>query len=170
MELFEFLIQLAPILSFITIIIAIVFGIIQLRQFKTQRKDIAAVEIMRTMQDAQFTDSLHLINQTDYLRSVKEVRQQDPSLEKAIFAITTKFETLGFLVYKRVIPIEFVEQLVGGVCLALWQKLDLFILDYRNVNDQKLFLEWFEWLSFILKKRNRDKAQPALEKFENWNS
>ena len=170
MELFEFLTQLAPILSFITVIIAIIFGVIQLKQFKTQRKDIAAVEIMRTMQDTQFTDSLHLINQSEQLDSVKEVHDQNPNLEKAIFAITTKFETLGFLVYKRVIPIDFVEQLVGGVCLALWQKLNLFVLDYRKVNDQKLFLEWFEWLSYILKKRERDKAKPALEKFKNWNS
>ncbi|WKK64749.1 hypothetical protein QZH61_09140 [Lutimonas zeaxanthinifaciens] len=141
-----------------------------MRQFKTQRKDIAAVEIMRTMQDAQFTDSLHLINHSDHLNSVKEVYEQNPNLEKAIFAITTKFETLGFLVYKRVIPIEFVEQLVGGVCLSLWEKLNLFVIDYRNVNEQRLFLEWFEWLSFILKERNRDKAKPALEKFKNWNS
>ncbi|MCA0932039.1 hypothetical protein LCM02_06220 [Lutimonas saemankumensis] len=167
MELFEFLTQLAPILSFITIIIAIIFGVIQLKQFKTQRKDIAAVEIMRTMQDAQFTESLHVINHSEQLDSLKEV---NPNLEKAIFAITTKFETLGFLVYKRVIPIEFVEQLVGGVCLALWEKLNLYVLEYRKINDQKLFLEWFEWLSYILKKRERDKAKPALEKFKNWDS
>ena len=79
MELFEFLTQLAPILSFLTIIIAIIFGVIQLRQFKTQRKDIAAVEIMRTMQDSQFTDSLHLINHSDHLNSVKEVYEQNPN-------------------------------------------------------------------------------------------
>ena len=170
MQTIEFLTQLAPILSFITIFIAILFGIIQLRQFKTQRKDLAAVEIMRTMQDTQFTESLHLINKSDYIENADYLRKFDPDLEKAIFAISTKFETVGVLVYKKVIPIEFVEQLIGGVCIALWDKLSVYIMDYRTVNDQKLFLEWFEWLTFQFKARKRDQARPAIEKFKKWNS
>jgi len=170
MQTIEILTQFAPLLSFITIFIAILFGIIQLRQFKTQRKDLAAVEIMRTMQDNQFTESLHLINKFDYIENVEYLRKFDPDLEKAIFAISTKFETLGFLVYKKVIPIEFVEQLIGGVCISLWHKLSPYIMDYRSVNDQKLFLEWFEWLSFQFKARKRDQAKPAIEKFKKWDS
>lgn len=166
MNALDFLAQLAPILSFITLIFAILFGIIQLNQFKTQRKDLAAVEIMRTMQDAQFTDSLNLINQTDFIENVAYVRKFDPELEKAILAITTKFETLGFLVFKEVIPIEFVEQLIGGVGIALWDKLSPYIKDYREINDQQLFLEWFEWLAFQFKNRKRHESLAAIEKFK----
>lgn len=170
MQTLEFFSQLAPILSFITIIIAILFGILQLRQFKIQRKDIAAVEIMRTMQDEQFTESFNLINKSGHIENVAYLRKFDPELEKAILAIATKFETLGYLVFKKVIPIDFVEQLIGGVVISLWQKLEPFVKDYRVVNDQKLFLEWFEWLAYQFKQRKRDEAIPALDKFKKWNS
>ena len=169
MTTFDFLAQLAPILSFLAILTAIIFGLIQLRQFKTQRKDLAAVEIMRTMQDAQFTDSLNLITNTEHINSQQEISAQNPDLEKAILALTTKFETLGFLVYKKVIPLEFVEQLIGGVCISLWEKLKEYIYEYRLVNNQKLFLEWFEWLAHQFKTRKRNQAAPAISKFKNWN-
>lgn len=170
MSTFDFLAQLAPILSFLAILTAIIFGLIQLRQFKTQRKDLAAVEIMRTMQDAQFTDSLNRITRAETIASNQYIAHNDPQLEKAILALTTKFETLGFLVYKKVIPLEFVEQLIGGVCIALWEKLQTYIFEYREINDQRLFLEWFEWLAHQFKKRKRDQAIPAISKVKNWNS
>ncbi len=170
MEILDLIVQLAPILSFITIIITIIFGIIQLKQFKIQRKNLAAAEIMRTTQDAVFTDSLNLINKSEFIENVAYVRKFDPELEKAILAITTKFEILGFLVFKKVVPIEFVEQLIGGVCVTLWKKLHHYIEDYRILNDQKLFLEWFEWLAFQFKDRKRDESLPAIEKIKKWNS
>lgn len=164
MELLEQLSQIAPLLSFITIIVAIIFGVVQLKQFKTNRKDIAAVEIMRSFQNRDFTDSIILINDLPEGISLKEIREKDGKYESAILALTTKFETLGFLISRKVIPVEYVEQLVGGECVRYWKKLENYVLEFRKVEEQKIFLEWFEWLAKKFISRERQEDKPAIER------
>ena len=170
MNVLEFLSQLAPILSFITIVTAVIFGLLQLRQFKVQRKDLAAVEIMRSIQDKQFTDSYSVLSDFDQEQDINMVIQQDQDLKMAVLALSTKFETLGFLVYKRVIPISFVEELVGGVCIHVWQRIAPYAQAHREEMGQDIFLEWFEWLAYQFKHSKRDQSQSALDRFKNWKS
>ena len=170
MNVLEFLSQLAQILSFITIVTAVIFGLLQLRQFKLQRKDLAAVEIMRSMQDNQFTDSYCILSDFDQEQDINMVIQQDKDLKMAVLALSTKFETLGFLVHKRVIPISFVEELVGGVCIHVWQRVEPYARAHREEMGQEIFLEWFEWLAYQFKYRKRDQSKSALDRFKNWNS
>ena len=57
----SFLSQIAQILGGVTVLAAVVFGIAQLRQFQQQRRDAAAVELMRSLQDGEFTRAFRLI-------------------------------------------------------------------------------------------------------------
>ena len=98
MSLFDQFAELAPIFSFIAIIAAIIFGIVQLKQFKMQRKDLAAVEVMKTMQDIAFTESINDVNKLNDGISLIELRKKN--VEKSVLILGTKFETLGFLVLK----------------------------------------------------------------------
>lgn len=165
MELIEKFSQIAPILSFVTILVAILFGIIQVRNFNRQRKDLAAVEVMRSVQTRDFTDSLINLSKVKQGTGRKELNRMFPGIETEILAIATKFETLGFLVFRKVVPIAFVEELVGGVCIRYWDKLEVYVRDFRKQEGQPIFLEWFEWLAHQFKKRNRHHARSAIERF-----
>lgn len=160
--------QLAPIFSLIAIIAAIIFGIVQLKQFRMQRKDLAAVEVMKTMQDVAFTDSVIAVNKLKKGISLKSLRKLDIDYEQAVLILGTKFETLGFLAFKKIIPIDFVENLVGGECIRHWNKLSHYVSDFRNESNQPLLFEWFEWLAYQLHQRQRHTSKTALEKYKNW--
>jgi len=168
MEFLNQLAELAPLLSFITVSVGVIFGIMQIRQFKQQRNYMAAVEVMRTMQTRDFTDSLKIVNKLDSGLTREDIQNNHGDAELSILALTTKFETLGYLVYRKVIPIEFVEQLVGGVSISLWDKLNQYVLDFREEEENPILLEWFEWLAFQFRQRNRHKSQSAIQKFRNW--
>lgn len=168
MEIINQLSQLAPLLSFITVLVAVVFGIIQLKQFNRQRKDLAALEVMRSMQTRDFTDSLVDINKIEKGLSRKLIQKNHQEIEGSILAFVTKFETLGFLVYRKVIPIDLVEELVGGECIRIWDKLDQYIQDFRIEENNPILLEWFEWLTYQFKKNERHKSLSALDKYPNW--
>jgi len=168
MNIIDYLSQLAPLLSFLTILVAVIFGIIQFKQFSRQRMDIAAVEVMRSLQNRDFTDSLILINKIDNGLSRKKIQKNPNELESSILALVTKFETLGFLVFRKIIPIEFVEQLVGGECIRIWDKLEQYTLDFRKEENNPILLEWFEWLTIQFKQRERHKSLSAKEKYPNW--
>ncbi|MBA3961610.1 MAG: hypothetical protein H0X40_06885 [Chthoniobacterales bacterium] len=46
----------------VAVIAAVFFGLIQARQFRVQRRDAAAAELVRSFQDAQFTRASTLIS------------------------------------------------------------------------------------------------------------
>ena len=53
--------NVAQILGAVAVVAAIVFGFVQIRQFRVQRRDAAAAELVRSFQDASFTQSFRLI-------------------------------------------------------------------------------------------------------------
>lgn len=158
----------SEILGSLAVIVAIGFGAIQIRQFKMQRRDLAAVELVRSFQDREFTQSFRLIHSLPVGISGDDLRAKGVEVEDAALLLGMKYETMGVLVYNHVVPIEVVSELVGGVALSLWDRLHPWIRDIRSEQSQDLFLEWYEWLTERLREYGRDEQSPANIRFANW--
>jgi hypothetical protein len=164
----EWLANVAQVLGAAAVVAAFVFGVAQIRQFRQQRRDAAAVELMRVMQDVEFTRSLRLLLTLPAATSAEELRARGEAYEVAALAMGTKYETLGYLVFRGSMPIELVEELVGGVGVHLWERLRPWALALREEQKQPLFLEWFQWLAEQLEARGRPRAVPAFERHRVW--
>ena len=66
---------------------------------------------------------------------------------EAAVVICTSFETMGLLVYRRIAPFDLVMDLAGGMSRSMYRKLENWILDRRENQDQPSWAEWFEWLA-----------------------
>ncbi len=64
----------AQILGAAAVVAAIVFGIAQIRQFRLQRRDSAAAELVRSFQDVEFSRSFRLISALPKEATAAEVR------------------------------------------------------------------------------------------------
>jgi hypothetical protein len=155
----------AQILSAATVVVAVVFGIVQVRLARQQRRDLAAVELMRSIQDAEFTRSLRLIGPLPADASARELRRHGDAHEDAALALGTRYETLGYLVFRGTIPLELVEEQVGGVAITVWKRMAQWIAAVRDEQEQPLFLEWFQWLVQQLEARGRAQQVPAYERY-----
>lgn len=164
----ETLAQIAEVLGAIAVIAAIVFGMVQIRQFRQQRRDALAVELMRSIQDAEFTRSLSLLLKLPVSASADDVRERGPEFEGAVWALCAKYETLGYLVFRGIMPIELVEELVGGVGVRIWQRIEPWANAVRAEQGQPLLLEWYQWLAERLLERNRPEAVPAYTLHRGW--
>jgi hypothetical protein len=164
----ETLANLAQVLGAIAVVAAIVFGLAQIRQFRQQRRDAVAVELMRSIQDTEFTRSLRVLLELPVGISAAEFRALGPTVEDAAWALGAKYETLGYLVYRGIMPIELVEELVGGVGVHLWARLRPWALEVRQQQRQPLLLEWYQWLAERLDERERTQAVPAYERLRHW--
>src|SRR5687768_6473402 len=120
MNMLDTLANLAQVLGAIAVVAAIAFGLAQIRQFRQQRRDALAVELMRSIQDTEFTRSLRVLLTLPVDISAAEFRAHGPALEDAAWALSAKYETLGYLVYRGIMPIDLVEELVGGIGVHLW--------------------------------------------------
>ena len=160
--------QIAEVLSGIAVIVAIVFGVVQVRQFQQHRRDSADVELMRSMQDREFTQSFRLIYSLPDNLSASGLRDLGAVYEEAAIAIGARFESMGLLVFRGSIPFELVEQIVGGVVVLLWRKLRLWAIEYRAEQDHELLFEWFQWLAERIEERGRTAELPAYKRYSNW--
>ena len=160
--------NLAQVLGALAVLTAIVFGLAQIRQFRQQRRDALAVELMRSIQDAEFTRSLRVLLTLPDPTSPAEFRARGEQVEDAAWALCAKYETLGYLVYRGIMPIELVEELVGGVGMHLWNRLRPWAESIRAEQGQPLLLEWFQWLAERLQERNRPQATPAYIRLQSW--
>jgi len=160
--------ELAEIFSFLTVIAAIIFGFIQIRQYQMRRRDLAAIELVRSVQDSEFTKAFRLIHSLPENIAAAELNAKGTEYVDAALALGMKYETIGLLVFKGVVPISTAEELVGGVAITLWKRLSPWVHSIRTEQSQDLFLEWFQWLVNKLEDRNRGQQEPAYKRFNDW--
>ncbi len=162
--------QIAEVLGFITVVAAVIFGALQIRHFRLQRRDLAAVELVRSFQDKEFTHALLLIHALPENISATDLRAKGQEYEEAALIIGMRYESMGVLVHRGVVPISAVDELVGGVAITLWSRLDRWVEAIRTEQSQPMFLEWFQWIVERFADPKRKRHEPAYKEYRNWKS
>jgi hypothetical protein len=157
------------VLGIFAVLYGIVIGIKQLKLNRQQRRDLAVMECARSFEDSEFTEAYRLLTTLESNLSRKDILEMGDNYEAAIIRVGMKFETIGLLVYKDVVPIDAIEDLVGGVAILLWDTLHNFIKESREQGQHSTYFEWFHWLVDRLKERGRfEHQQPAFITHKNW--
>ncbi len=154
-------------------IFAVLYGIwIAIKQFKLdrqQRRDLAVMECARSFEDKEFTEAYRLLAKLEPDLSNEDFIALGEKYEAAVIRVSMKFETIGLLVYKDVVPIDAIEDLVGGVALLLWDILHNFMEASRKEGNHPTYFEWYQWLVERLRERGRfDNHPPAYVAYKDW--
>ncbi|HZT14302.1 MAG TPA: hypothetical protein VFA29_15985 [Candidatus Baltobacteraceae bacterium] len=152
----------------LVIVITAVVGIYQLRQLGAQRRDAAAVEVMRSLQDADFVRSFDLIMRLDPGASEADLHRLGREYEIAAQILALRFEMLGVLVFRGAVAFDVTEDLCGGGVLSVWLRLNALAFERRRTQDYPMYLEWFQWLAEQFERRNRLHQTPAHERHSSW--
>jgi hypothetical protein len=139
--------KIAQIASGLAVSGAVIFAVIQVRQYRQQRRDAAAVELMRTIQSPQWAKALHLLGDVPDGISASEFHKLDNEFEEAAFTIVAIYETIGLLVYRGIAPFALVQELTGGTVCVMWRKLKVWSEEMREEREHDRFAEWFQWLA-----------------------
>lgn len=159
----------ADIVSGAAVVGGAAFAIIQLREYRTQRRENAAAELVRSFYNPEFARSVRLIRLLRDGCTAAELRERGAEYEEAAILISFAYETIGLLVFRRVTPFSIVEELTGGLALLMWRKLQRWEEDVRVESAQESWAEWFQWLVEQLEAHAREKNQkPAHETFSGW--
>src|SRR5690242_17319542 len=93
---------LAPLTTLVTVLTAVVFGVLTLRQYRLARSLTAAVELVHTIQTPEFARSLGRVLQLPEDAEPRRVLE-DAEMMGAADVLTHGFESLGILVYYRLL-------------------------------------------------------------------
>ena len=138
--------NLAEIIGTIFLVGGVVFAIIQIRQMKQQRKEAAAIEMMRAWQDPEFSKSLHnLMTAPDsFGKDSQQSVDFDNDLGKDAYVVFGFLESVGVMLKRGILPPEIAFDLIGGATIALWRKYQPWVTDNRLTNPRAY--EWAEGL------------------------
>ncbi len=76
--------------------------------------------------------------------------------------------TAGLLVHRGVIPIDAMDDLVGGAALKIWRVIERWVVESRVSTSHPAFWESYQWLVERLEERGRAEREPAFITQANW--
>ena len=160
--------NLVEVIGGLTIIFGIVFGVLQIRLHRKRSRDAAILDLARSFEEPAFTEAYILVTSLEPGISDEELQAKGPEYVAAAMRVGWKFETVGVLIYKGVVPMDAMADLVGGFSLKLWTILGAWAEDMRKKNGQPEFFEWYQWLVERLEERGEATRAPAYEANRLW--
>lgn len=157
----------AEILGALTIITGVIFGWFQIRLSRMLQRDRIAINLMQTFYNPELARAVTLLQTLPDGINAEDLRAAGQEYEEASVIVTTSFETMGLLVYRRIANFELVMELAGGMLVAMHRKLAPWLQAKRDEQNHPAWAEWFEWLALLARKHNADQ-DPAFTRVINW--
>ena len=165
----EMIADIAGIVGGVAVVSAVIFAVIQVRQFKQQRRDSAAIELMRILQAPRFVEAFLRLGQVPKGISAKKLRDMGRDYEEAAMSMANTYETVGLLVFRNAVSFQTVREVSGGILVSLWGKLHVWASDIRREQNSERFAEWFQWLvERIREQEAKAPTEPAYKRYTTW--
>lgn len=160
--------QTAQFIAQIALIGSFLFAAFQFRMHARDRRDEAALQVLTNFQSPEFRRAFGRVWSLVPDTSVATMRE-DPELVDAIGTVVLTFESLGVMVHNRMVPIETVDQVIGGFLRSSWERLAPYATAERDRIGSPRWGEWYQWLvERIAERRGPRRSQGAYDAFKDW--
>ena len=155
--------------STLTLIGALIFAGIQVRVANRVRAEQAALAIVDAVQSEGWTHSLSVVIHLPDNVTAEQIDGFGPQCMQAIEDYGVRIETVGYMVFRRIIAIETIEQLLGGAITLFWARVRPWVERDRKRSGSRRQYEWVQWLAERLEERGSGRtADPAYIKYVGW--
>ncbi len=148
----QYFAPLLPYATLLTVIVGVVFGVATVLHGRRLRYLTVAATLVQSIQTDAFTHAMRRILELPEAAD-PDVVLGDSDAVHAAYVVGHVFEGLGVMVSHRLLPLDIVDELIGGYLRASWSRLQPYIAR-RRATLGPTFAEWFEWLAL----RTRDRA------------
>jgi len=163
--------DLAEVFGAFVVVGGLAFGVVQMLDYRRQRRETAAIELLRSFQNPEFSRALRAVLALPSGVCKSDMQGRNPGEQDAIMVVVLTFESIGLMVFRGIVPLEMVNQLLGGVCVESWMRLNQYMQDSRTESGRKTMSEWFQWLAERLEEQHtRYGRPPAYEQYRHWGS
>jgi hypothetical protein len=138
----------------LSLVVALIFGIAQVRAAERDRKERLTLDTLRNFQSHEFAEHIYYIVSQDMPKNREELNARSAKEQIVFIQFAQEMESLGILVSENLIDIDLVEKTLGSFVTTSWEKYKPVILGMRK-NDPYLS-EYFQWLAEQIEKRMRE--------------
>ena len=136
--------NLALTLSFI---VALIFGIAQVKAAKRDRRERLTLEMLRQFQTRDFVELLLYIDSNDMPSNWAEFQQLPAEERLNLVQFGQQMESLGMLVADGLINMDTLDKTLGSFVTAAWEKSKGMFLDIREQRSDPFAGEYYQWLA-----------------------
>ena len=145
----EMIAEIANISLALSFVVAIVFGIAEVRSAGRDRRERLALDVLNTFQSREFAELMRFILTSTFPKTRAELFAL-PKEETIMFTqLAQQMETLGLMVSTGAVSIELIERTHGSFITMAWDKYkEVFMSMRENPESPDPYLgEYFQWLA-----------------------
>lgn len=139
----------------VSAIIALVFGIVQVKTATRDRQERLTLEALRNFNTREFSELMNYITVHDIPPTHEDWQKLPPHEGIIITQFAQEMESLGILVAERLINIKLVDKTIGSLVSIAWDKYKVMIEDSRGKRPDPFLCEYFQWLAERIDERMR---------------
>ena len=161
---------LANVTTALTVLVATIFGLQEFRVTQRARQERAAYAAVAAIMTPEWIRSVVRVQSIPDHATLQDI-ESDPRTLEAAHSVGIILEGLGYSVYKRLVPLAIVDELLGGAVRVAWQKLQSYVAAERERSGSQRSWEWFQWLARQLERHGTAKTNLALgahEAYDTW--
>lgn len=160
--------DMAEILGALVVVGGLIFAILQMRNIRQQRRELAAIELFRFFGNPEFNRAYECVLKLPDGLTTAEIEARSPGMEHCAMLISTTMENIGVMTHQRIVPYVVVKNLVGASAVILWRKLEQWVLALREETGSAQAFEWFQWLAERLDELDTEDEEPAFIAHRSW--
>ncbi len=149
------------------LIAAAIFAGYQFLLHRRARLEAGALEVLTQLQSPEFRAAYARVWDLPLQASAQDVRERGAEMQDAAECVAMTFEVLGVMVHNRMVPIETVDQVIGGFLRESWRRLQPYYEWRRTEVGSRRVAEWYQWLAEHLATETR-RSVGAYEAFRHW--
>ncbi|HXC56699.1 MAG TPA: hypothetical protein VNU97_15480 [Rhizomicrobium sp.] len=154
---------LANVALALSFVVAVVFGIAQVRAAARDRRDRLTLDTLHNFESREFAELMHHVTWREMPTSGTALRAL-PMSEQILYAqFGQQMETLGILVAERYIDVDLVDKTLGAFVATAWRKFEAMYVDLRVTTDDPFVGEYFQWLAELIEKRMRETPRKPFD-------
>src|SRR5437867_11313083 len=117
-----------------------------MRRARQEREERAAFVAVQAILTPAWMQSMTLVQAISEGTTASQI-EADPRLLQAVQSIACILESLGYAVFARMVPLNVVDELLGGTLRVAWRKLHGYVEDERERARTQKNWDWFQWLA-----------------------
>jgi hypothetical protein len=129
----------------LSFVVALIFGIAQVRVAARDRRERLALESLRNFQSREFAELIHSITSHDMPSTREKLRALSHEEQITFIQLSQQMEMLGLLVAYKLVGIELIDRTLGSFVTLAWEKYKPVFMSMRK-NDPYIG-EYFQWLA-----------------------
>ncbi|HYM21549.1 MAG TPA: hypothetical protein VEW28_11180 [Candidatus Kapabacteria bacterium] len=150
----------------LSFIVALIFGMAQIRTAERDRKERFTLETLRSFSTREFAEQLFFIRGAELPPTQDEFFAMPKEEQVMLIQIAQQMESLGMMVYERYIDLDLVDKTLGSFVSTVWVKYKPMFTDMRATMPDPYLGEYFQWLAERIDKRMADEPRAPFYKVQ----